>query len=554
MLETASSNSKSIKIDGANKLAIEVCKQRVIAVSVIFFVTTLLITIKLFYISVNNSIVYSNKTHKPDLVVRGRILDRNGKIIATSLPSYSLYLDATKVKHPLILLDKLLNIIPINNKKRILEKINNKEKFIYVARQLSPENAKKILYLGEPSLDFIIEPLRIYPLEEETSVLVGHVGLDDNAHAGVERSYNNKLKKGKDVVLTIDSRLQSIVYNKLKEGLNSFKAKAAVGIIIDVTNGEVLAATSFPNLNPNIRSHHSDHSRINRVTMSNYEIGSIFKSFTIASALNEDIVNLNSKFDASKPFKVKGLLVEDFHAQNRILDLEEVFLYSSNIGSSKIAMELGKDKQNYYFSALGFKKDIKIGIFETSSPIFPANSAESDIAVRSYGYGISINPLQALAALAATVNGGMYIEPMVVKDPLYEERPIIKVFKPEVSSIMKHLYRIVVEDERGTANLINIKEYDIGGKTGTADKYENGKYNSKKNISSFVAFLPINQPKYGIFILLDEPNLHKNKESTAGWTAVPIAKEIIKEMAPVIGEPSKHVNLNNNLVQEIVLQ
>ncbi|PPR28951.1 MAG: Peptidoglycan synthase FtsI [Alphaproteobacteria bacterium MarineAlpha9_Bin1] len=553
MLENASTNYDSIKIDGANKSAIEVCKQRIIAVSVIFFVVTVLISIKLFYVSSSGSVIKTEIINDQLPIVRGKILDRNDKILAVSLPSYSLHMNGTKVRKPIILLAKLSKIIPTIDKSKILKKINDQKKFIYIARQLTPKVAEEVHLLGEPSLDFDIESLRLYPLEKETGYLLGYMGFDDKPHAGVERSFDEKLKQGKDVKLTLDSRLQSIVYDKLKDGFIEFNAKAAVGIIMDVTNGEILAAVSIPDFNPNLRSQHKSGNSNNRVTMSNYEMGSIFKSFTIASGLNENLINLDSRFDASKPYEVKGKIVTDFHPKNRILSLKEVFVYSSNIGSAMIAMQLGMEKQNHYLIALGLNKTIDSGIKEINAPLFPEVVSEADIVSRSYGYHISVNPLQVIAALAATVNGGKYIEPFVVDDPIYKKRPSVQVFKPEVSNIMRYLYRSVVSDG-GTASKINIKEYKIGGKTGTASPVENGQYNTEKNIVSFISFLPINDPKYAIFILLDNPNPHKKPQATAGWTAVPIARDIVREMAPVVGEPGLNFNMTKNINKEAILQ
>ena len=202
MLENASTNYDSIKIDGANKSAIEVCKQRIIAVSVIFFVATVLISIKLFYVSSNGSVIKTTIINDQLPIVRGKILDRNDKILAVSLPSYSLHMNGTKVRKPIILLEKLSKIIPTIDKSKILKKINDQKKFIYIARQLTPKVAEEVHLLGEPSLDFDIESLRLYPLEKETGYLLGYMGFDDKPHAGVERSFDEKLKQGKDVKLT----------------------------------------------------------------------------------------------------------------------------------------------------------------------------------------------------------------------------------------------------------------------------------------------------------------------------------------------------------------
>ena len=530
-------SNKRIYLDGIDKSLLEKCKQRIIVISVVFFVTFLIVNIQLIKLShpfkekeiTLNNIIKNEK--------RGKILDRNGNILAVSLPTWSLYSNNHKVINPRIVAKKINNILPNLEEEIILNKFMSDKRFTYIARHLEPNIAKKINKIGEPGLNFEKEFLRIYPYNEEISHIVGYVGKGKNGLSGIELKYNERLSNGEDIYLTIDSRIQYKLNKILNQGFDIYKYKGAVGIVMNAKNAEIIAAVSLPSFSPNIYNNFSP--TINQITAAVFELGSIFKSFTIASSLNEDLIKIDNTYDATKPLILNNKKIRDDHPKNKFLNFKEIFVYSSNIGSALIALNLGKEKQTYYFNKLKLDTILDTGIPEVQYPLIQESNRDIHIATKSYGHGISVSPLNAIAALNATVNDGKFIEPLFVIDKKYYDRPYIQVFKKNVSNIMRELYRDVVENEGGTAKKVQSEHYIVGGKTGTAIKVVDGVYNHKKVVSSFISFLPIEDPKYTIFILVDEPKATGNiLGRTAGFNAVPLTKDLISEIAPILSEKS----------------
>ena len=526
---------KSIKVDGLEKSIIDKCKQRIIAIAVIFFVSFITVNIKLIDVSKPlKAKEYIVKDIKK-LNKRGNILDRNGNFLAVSMPTWTLKKTNDTIYNLDFTYKKILETIPNLDKVKLIKNLKSKNKQQVIARQLTPKSAKIINKLGEPALVFEKEYLRVYPYNDQISHIVGITGKGKDGLAGIERKYNDILNDGEDIYLTLDSRVQYKIFSILTKGVEIYKYRGAVGIVIDVNTGELISGVSIPSFNPN--AYHSIIVTPNQITGSNFELGSVFKAITIASALNDNIITLESKFDAREPLQIGKYKIEDYHPKNRILDLEEVFIHSSNIGASLIALELGKKRQAYYFEKLGLKNKIDSGIPEVEHPTFYSLNEISDVhvATMSYGHGISVSPLNIVSALAATVNGGEYIRPYVVKDSKFIDRPRVRVFDERVINIMKNLYRSNVEI--GTGKNIKSSVYLVGGKTGTANKNENGSYIRKKVVSSFISFFPINNPKYALFVLVDEPKATGDVLGrTPGFNAVPLSKDIITEIGPILGE------------------
>ena len=526
--------NKSIKVDGLEKSIIDKCKQRIIAIGVIFFVSFIAVNIKLIDISKPLKIKeYPVKDFKQS-IKRGKILDRHGSLLAISMPTWTLIKTRNRIYNIELTEKKILKIIPSLDSIDLRKKLKSTNKRSNIARQLTPKIAKNINKLGEPALTFEKEYLRVYPNSDEISHIIGTTGSGDKGLAGIEFKYNDILSSGQDIHLTIDARVQYKIFKILTEGIELYKYKGAVGIILNVNTGEIISGVSIPSFNPN--PYHSVKPTTNQISASNFELGSVFKSIVIASALNDKLISLESKFDAREPLKIGKRFIKDYHAKNSILNLEEVFIYSSNIGAAKIALKLGKERQSYYFEKLGLKSKIESGMQEAEYPVFLSLNKITDIhvATMSYGYGISVSPLNIISALATTINGGNFILPSVVKDTNLLDRPRVKVFSEEVSKIMKTLYKSNVDN--GTAKNIKPIPYLIGGKTGTANKVVNGIYSSKKVVSSLISFFPIDNPKYALFILVDEPKATGNVWGrTPGFNAVPLSRSIIIEIAPLLG-------------------
>ena len=528
---------KSIKVDGLEKSIINKCKQRIIAIAVIFFVSFIAVNIKLIDASkplkAKEQIIRDIKKSTK----RGNILDRNGVFLAVSMPSWSLYKNKNIVYDVELTEQKILKIIPNLDQNKLKKNLESNKKFQYIARHLTPEIAKKLNQLGQPSLEFEKEYLRVYPFNKEVAHIVGFTGKGKNGLAGIELKYNKILNSGKDVLLTLDSRVQYKIFNILTKGMHIYKYKGAVGIVIDVNTGEIISGVSIPSFNPN--AYHSIAVTANQISGANFELGSVFKAITIASALNEKIITINSEFDTSEPIKIGKYYIRDFHAESRVLDIEEIFIHSSNIGSALIALKIGKHTQSDYFKKLGLNNIIDSGIPEVQYPSFPTLNIVSDIhvATMSYGHGIAVSPLNMISALATTVNGGENIQTSVVYDSNLLNRVRVKVFDEKVSNIMKKLYR--VNAEIGTAKKMKLMPYFVGAKTGTANKNAEGKYKKKKVVSSLISFFPIDKPKYALFILVDDPKATGSiLGRTPGFNAVPLSKNIINEIEPILGVKS----------------
>jgi len=528
--------NKRIYVDGIEKSLIEKCKHRIIAIAIMFFITFFIVNIKLISAS---KFIQDKKEVSRNVVkkfIRGNIYDRNGNIFAVSMPTYSLYSHYKNILNPKQVVKSLSEIFPELSEEEILIKLKSKTGFS--KRHLNPKLAKTVKKIGEPGLTLEEELLRIYPYGEEATYVVGYIGKTAKGLAGIELKYNDRLHKGEDIYLTIDSRVQFKLNKILNKGMEKYRYIGAVGIVLDVNTGEVISAVSLPSFNPNPYSeNYNPDLNPNKITGQTYEMGSIFKSFTIAASLNEKIIDINTIIDATKPLEINGRIIRDLHPENRHLSVEEVFVYSSNIGSAQIGLLLGKEKQSFYFTQLKLDTVLDSGIPEVQYPQISITERNIQLATKSYGHGIAVSPLNAISALAATVNGGIFIEPLFVKDEQYYNRPKYKIFNNEVSEKMKKLYRSVVEDEGGTAKKIRSDLYFVGGKTGTADKFVDGKYHNLKVVSSFISFFPIDDPKYAVFVLLDEPKTSKNVSGrTAGMNAVPLTKEIIYAIAPILSE------------------
>jgi cell division protein FtsI (penicillin-binding protein 3) len=408
--------------------------------------------------------------------------------------------------------------------------------------------------LGEPGLVFSDAEKRIYPHGRLVSHVLGSVGVDNQPSAGVElyfdKQLSDPLRSEEPLKLSIDIRLQHILNQELNNYIEKFSAKGGAGLILDAKTGEVLALSSLPDFDPNENNDPTDPSRFNQILQGVYELGSGFKTFTIASGLENNVVDLASGYDASKPVRVSGFTIHDDHAKNRWLSVPEIYVYSSNIGTLKMAQEIGVDGQKEFFDKLGLFRKTDIEIHEKGNPILPYQWGPTELVTTSYGHGIAVTPLHLASGVAAMINGGRLNPATLIRKDTNQVQTVsfdqdeFQVISPETSEIMRNLMHLVVEF--GTGKSAKVDGYLIGGKTGTANKAtEKGdgfRGYKKEIISSFVSAFPINDPKYVIFTMLDEP--HGIKETfnmaSGGWTAAPMVGNIIKRVGPLMGiEPTQ---------------
>jgi cell division protein FtsI (penicillin-binding protein 3) len=397
-----------------------------------------------------------------------------------------------------------------------------------------------------PGLAFVDEYRRVYPVGSTACHVVGHVDTDNRGLAGIEQfiDENPQLSmastSGESVTLALDLGVQHVLHEELAAAVNMYQAKAAAGIVIDVHSGEVVGMASLPDYDPNHREQALDKDRLNRINSGAYEMGSVFKVFTVASALDAGTVNLRSSYDASSPIHVASFTIDDFHGKKRRLTVPEIFIYSSNIGAAKMALDLGGDRQRTYLTKLGLLSRATTELGGSASPIVPARWEKLTTMTVAFGHGLSVTPLQLASAMVPLVNGGIAV-PLTFLPRSREEGMSVgtRVLKRETSEAMLSLLRLNVL--KGTGKRAEVEGFRVGGKTGTAEKVVGRHYSTSALLTSFLSTFPTDAPEYVVLVMLDEPQrvAASNHEATAGVNAAPTVGRIIKRIAPILGVSPK---------------
>lgn len=508
-------------------------KGRALFVYIVIILLFLILFGRLLYLSIlSDKSDISNIYDISKIDRRGEIFDRKSTIIATDIKTKSLYVSSALVKDEKETARQLSRIFPDSSYKTIYKKIrNNKKKlnWILIKKNITPSQERKIKNLKKASLLFEEGKIRVYPQKSILSHLVGYVDLDRKGLSGVERYYNSRLtKENKGVTIAADIRVQDVLDNELKKGMQKYKAKYASGIVMNVNNGEIIALSSLPSFDPNNQSQASSKQRFNRITGGVYELGSVFKIFTNAIAFEEGLVKIDDIYDISEPIKYDKFTINDDHKEDKELSVADIFAKSSNIGTVKISQKIGAERQKEYLKKLGLLNKIEADFPGLAKPIYPKNWRAINLYTISYGHGIAVTPLHIASAVSATINGGYYYKPSFIK--LKTPPKGKRIFKRSTSATMRMLLRKVVTD--GTGRFADVAGYKIGGKTGTAEKARRGGYNERKTIASFVAVFPMSKPQYLLYVVFDDPNFTFN---TGGMVAAPTAKEVIKNIAPILG-------------------
>jgi cell division protein FtsI (penicillin-binding protein 3) len=486
----------------------------------------------------------------PPPAPRADIVDRNGTLLATNLDSPALYVNSKEMlqsgENPEEAAHQITTALPDLSSGEIRGKLASGRSFTYLKRSLTPQQEYAVNNLGIPGIEFSPAERRIYPLGDLAAHTVGYCNIDNIGEAGIERGLNRTIKgNGEPVTLALDARVQFVLKDELQHVMDQFSAKGAAGIIMNVNTGEIVAMASLPDFDPNHppstnpqTATPDDKDRIfDKVTSGEYELGSVFKIFNTAMALDSGVSTMNSTYDARSGIKIGRFTIEDYHGKHRILSVPEIFAYSSNIGSARMAMAAGADRQRGFLDRLGLLSPVPIELdkVEVGRPHFPAIWRPVNVMTIAFGHGIAVTPLHMITATAAIVNGGILHPPTMLKVPDGASVPGVRVISPKTSEQMRKLMRLVVES--GTAKFAEAPGYVVGGKTGTAEKNVHGRYEEKKLVSSFIGAFPMNDPKYVMLTLVDEP--HGNKEShgyaTAGWTVAPATSRIIQRIAPLLG-------------------
>jgi len=470
-------------------------------------------------------------------VNRADIIDRNGNLLATSLNTQSLYADPKLISKPEEVARKLTTALPELDYKDLLGKLTEeKKRFVWIKRNLTPKQQAAVHRLGLPGVYFEQEERRFYPASNLTSHIVGFTGVDNNGLAGMEQSQNKRLTSDpKPLQLSIDLRLQHILRKELTATIEEFSAIGAAGVVYDVRTGEVMAMVSLPDFDPHDPTGLDPDTLFNRATLGVYEMGSTFKIFNTAMALDTGKMRVSDYFDAAKGISIGRFTISDYHNMHRALTVAEIFQHSSNIGSVRMAMAAGIPTQKSFMTKMGFTRPTGLEIPENGWPLVPNPWREINAMTISFGHGISVSPMHTVAAAASTINGGVMRPPTILKRDPNTPIPGDQVLSPQTSDMMRRLLRFVVTE--GTAKAANVPGYVVGGKTGTADKQKGRHYQKNSRMSSFLGAFPMHDPKYIVYVLVDEPKGTKKTYgfATGGWVAAPAVGRIVKQIGPLLG-------------------
>ncbi|MGD8310235.1 MAG: penicillin-binding protein 2 [Chromatiales bacterium] len=477
---------------------------------------------------------------------RAEIVDRTGTVLATTLKTASLYADARRVRNPDEVARKLVAVLPELDYDTARKRLASGRSFVWLHRNLTPREQYEVNALGEPGLDFQQEEQRVYPQGPLAAHVLGFVDIDGRGIAGIERTFDGRLRgEHEQLQLSLDLRVQNILREELARAMTTYSAIGATGIVLDANTGEVVALASLPDFDPNHPAEAPSETRFNRATMGVYELGSTFKLLTAAAALDAGTVNITGGYDASNPIHVARFTINDFHAKKRWLSVPEILIYSSNIGAAKMALDLGVERHKAFIERIGMTRPANLELPETADPLVPSGKwRELTSMTIAYGHGIAVTPLHLANAVAAIANGGFLRQATLVRRAEDGPMPAHQVISLSTSEQMRKLMRLVVT--HGSGRNANVPGYQVGGKTGTAEKLSpTGGYAKHKLFSSFIAAFPMDKPRYVVFAALDEPKGTEETHgyATAGWVTAPAVGTVISRIAPILGVAPDPVEL-----------
>ncbi|MDX8523410.1 penicillin-binding protein 2 [Mesorhizobium sp. MSK_1335] len=536
----------SIVVDAARKATGGKARTRIIMTMAVFFTIYSTIAGRLVYLGLQNPDM-SDGPQSRVTASRPDIVDRNGEVLATDIKTASLFAEPRRIVDADEAIEKLSTVLPEIDYEQTYRKLKSGAGFVWLQRQLTPKQQADIMSLGVPGLGFRTEKRRFYPSGETSSYIVGLTNIDNQGISGMEKYIDEQglsdlqasgLAVAKDlrpVKLSIDLRVQHVVRDEIAAGLERYRAIGAGAVVLNVKTGEVIAMASVPDFDPNNPYNAQEKDRLNRMSAGLYEMGSTFKSFTSAMALDSGKATMASRFDASHPIRVGHQAIHDFHGKNRVLSLPEVFLYSSNIGSAREAELVGIEGHREFLHRLGILDKMQTELPEVARPTEPKVWKQVNSFTIAFGHGVSTTPLQAAVGCAALMNGGYLIEPTFL---VRSEQDAMAVAKKVVSDKtvegMRYLYTL--NAEKGSARNARVPGYRVGGKTGTAEKVINGRYSKDLNFNTFVAAFPMDDPQYLVFTIADAPHPEKpGMTDVAAANAGVIAGNIIRRSAAMLG-------------------
>jgi cell division protein FtsI (penicillin-binding protein 3) len=533
-----------IRLEGLRKNALEVGRNRLFVTAVVFTFLFLavagrVVDLMAFGGATEPSLADSRPVQAP-VADRANIVDRNGVLLATSLPAASLYANPRHLSRagekPESVAARLVRVLPDLDRADVAAKLGSDRAFVYLQRTLTPEQQYEVNRLGIPGLYFQHEERRVYPQGSLAAHVLGMTDIDGNGIAGAERQFDASLRGDAGPLrLSLDVRLQEVLHEELGAAKSTFDALGAAGVIMDVDTGEVLAMVSLPDFDPNDPATAQGEAAFNRVTAGVYEMGSTFKLINTAIALDSGVADLKSRYDATEPLRVARFTIRDYHATHSWLTVPEILLYSSNIGSARMASQLGTALQREYLDRFGLLDRAEVELPEVGTPLLPSPWRDINTMTIAYGHGIAVSPLQLASAVSALIDGGVRHPATMLRRAPGAPLPGERVVSPDTSRKMRALMRLVVRS--GTGRNAEVPGYLVGGKTGSAEKPGKGHYRRKALLSSFIGAFPSDEPRYLVLAILDEP--HGTKEThgfaTGGWVAAPVVRRVIERIGPMMG-------------------
>ena len=537
----------NLELFGDFKERIITAKLRFSFVLFFLFFGYFLITLKIINLSITHNKKLSNNIFKQNQSIpglRADIIDRNGVQLATSHIKHDLVANPKEItKNKKEISKKISEILPELTYEDVLKKLESKKSFVYLKRPISPKKLNRIVEIGEPKISSKKRYVRYYPHQEHASHILGGVNVDNQGIKGIENKFNKTLKdenfaKNNKLQLSIDINLQKNLDYHLSETIKKHSAEGGAGIILDIKSNEILAMNSFPQFNPNHIHKMNKKTEFNKATLGVYELGSLFKPLTGAIALDKDILTEDTIYDARKPLIEGKYTIHDYKPKKRKLKFSECILYSSNICLAQVGVDIGEKNMKEYFERMRLTIKPEIELPEIGEPIVPSIWRKTDLMSMSYGHTIAVSPLQFVNAFNAIINGGKFQYSTLIKKEDYNKDSSTEIITENTSKRIRKLLREVVGNKEGSGKNANIKGYSIGGKTGTAIKNkENRSGYKEENRTSFVGFFPSYDPKYIVFVMVDNPKRIKENfyYATAGWVVAPTVRKIINEMIPRLG-------------------
>ncbi len=532
-----------IRIADQREMGVAVTHFRLMVVLLAFAFVTLLIVLKLIWMAVSSEPAGRGGGGAGLIPDRGDIIDRNGMQLARTFNAWSIAVHPDKILGDRrAIAVQLAELMPERTAAQYLAILNSGKSFVYLRRRALPELVRAVNAIGEPGIALGREPERLYPQGALAAHVVGYTNLDGAGAAGLEREYNARLTgettRMAPLQLSIDARVQQALESQLGEAMAHFSAIGAAGIVMDVRTSEVLALTSLPEINPNAPGKASPEAGFNRATLGVYELGSTFKPFTVAMAMDSGIItSFGQMYDCPRALKAGRFTITDTHPFGRRCSVAEIMKESSNIGTAQIAMEVGAERQRAFLKRMGFLEPVSIELGERGRTLTPgANWGEIATMTVGYGHGIAVTPLHLATGYATLFNGGIWRPATLIKTGPHHPVPAgRRVFTEETSDRMRALLRLVVTN--GTGKNANAPGYRVGGKTGTAEKIQGGRYTHGAVVTTFAGVFPMDDPRYVVIAMLDEPKATKETYGfhTAGWNVAPVVKQVVARIGPLLG-------------------